>query len=139
MAGAQGTQQMQIGAVAEATGLSLRTIRYYEEVGLLTPTARSAGGFRLYTEADVERLRVVTGMKPLDFTLEEMRELLDVRETLGRTDLSAQDRTVALDRLAHYESATEERCNRLRRRLRTAESFIQSLREERAASAAPSS
>src|SRR5690348_10590123 len=44
---------MQIGEVADRIGLSLRTIRYYEEVGLITPSARSPGGFRLYTEDDV--------------------------------------------------------------------------------------
>lgn len=57
----------QIGEVAERTGLSLRTIRYYEEVGLITPSARSQGGFRLYTEEDIARLGVVKAMKPLDF------------------------------------------------------------------------
>jgi len=49
---------MQIGEVADRTQLSLRTIRHYDEVGLVPPSARSEGGFRLYTEADVERLNV---------------------------------------------------------------------------------
>ena len=48
-----GLQHMQIGEVAERTNLSLRTIRYYEEVDLVPPSARTPGGFRLYTEADV--------------------------------------------------------------------------------------
>lgn len=43
---------MQIGEVAERIGLSLRTIRYYEEVGLVVPSVRSQGGFRLYTEPE---------------------------------------------------------------------------------------
>jgi DNA-binding transcriptional MerR regulator len=59
---------MQIGEVAERTALSLRTIRYYEEVGLVPPSARTQGGFRLYTEADVERLLLVKRMKPLEFS-----------------------------------------------------------------------
>ena len=46
---------LQIGQVAEATGLSLKTIRHYDEVGLVTPSERSPGGFRLYTTADVDR------------------------------------------------------------------------------------
>ena len=46
-------EHMQIGEVAERVKLSLRTIRHYEEVGLVPPSARSKGGFRLYTEADV--------------------------------------------------------------------------------------
>ena len=59
---------MQIGQVAATTELSIATVRHYDEVGLVTPSARSAGGFRLYTEADVERLLVIRRMKPLGFT-----------------------------------------------------------------------
>ena len=44
---------MQIGQVAQKTELSIRTVRHYDDVGLVTPSARSAGGFRLYTETDV--------------------------------------------------------------------------------------
>ena len=65
---------MQIGEVADRTGLSLRTIRHYEEAGLIAPSARSKGGSRLYTEADVSRLMVIRRMKPLGFSLEEMRD-----------------------------------------------------------------
>lgn len=69
-----------IGEVAEAVGLSLRTIRYYEEAGLVLPSGRSAGGFGLYTGADIERLRLVKHVKPLELTIEEMRDLLDTRD-----------------------------------------------------------
>lgn len=71
-------EHMQIGEVAARTGLSLRTIRHYEEVGLVLPSARSAGGFRLYTEGDVARLDLVMRMKPLDLTLEEVRDALEL-------------------------------------------------------------
>ena len=54
-----------IGDVAERTGLSLRSVRHYEDVGLLPTADRSPGGFRLYGDAAVERLLVVTQMKPL--------------------------------------------------------------------------
>ena len=67
-------QNMQIGQVAERTELSIKTIRHYDEVGLVTPSERSAGGFRLYTEADVQRLLVIRRMKPLGFSLEEMKQ-----------------------------------------------------------------
>ena len=73
---------MQIGEVAARTELSLRTIRHYEETGLVIPSARSQGGFRLYTEADVARLMVIRRMKPLGFTLDEMRDLLDATDRL---------------------------------------------------------
>jgi MerR family copper efflux transcriptional regulator len=67
---------LQIGEVAERIGLSLRTVRYYEEVGLVTPSDRTPGGFRLYSEDDVARLRVLKGMKPFGLSLEEIGELM---------------------------------------------------------------
>lgn len=73
---------MQIGEVAARTELSLRTIRHYEETGLVVPSARSRGGFRLYTETDVARLMVIRRMKPLGFTLDQMRDLLDATDRL---------------------------------------------------------
>ncbi len=74
--------RVQIGVVAERLGLSVRTLHYWEEVGLVTPSARSAGGFRLYTPEDISRLTIIRRMKPLDFSLEEMRELLEAFESL---------------------------------------------------------
>lgn len=78
-----GERHMQIGEVAERTSLSLRTIRYYGEVGLAAPSMRSPGGFRLYTEADVARLLLIKRMKPLDFSLDEMADLLRIMDTLA--------------------------------------------------------
>ncbi|MGJ7909136.1 MerR family transcriptional regulator [Actinopolyspora sp. H202] len=113
---------MQIGEVAERTDLSLRTIRYYEEVGLVVPSARSQGGFRLYTEVDLQRLAVIKRMKPLGFQLEEMRELL---ELLSReiTELTDGER----ERLRDFQQKADEQCDRLRKRLRTAEEFAETL------------
>jgi MerR family transcriptional regulator, copper efflux regulator len=73
---------LQIGEVAARTELSIKTIRHYDEVGLVTPSARSAGGFRLYTTEDVDRLLAIRRMKPLGFTLDEMGELLTALDTL---------------------------------------------------------
>ena len=67
--------RMQIRDVAERTGLSLRTIRHYEEVGLLPAASRSTGGFRLYSDEALERLLVIKQMKPRGFSLDQMREL----------------------------------------------------------------
>ncbi|QUC01957.1 MULTISPECIES: MerR family transcriptional regulator [Cellulosimicrobium] len=125
-----GLNHKQIGEVAERTGLSLRTIRYYEEVGLITPSARSHGGFRLYTESDIARLMLVKRMKPLDFSLEEMRDLLSVLDDLERDDVEASVREAGLDRLSMYETAAEERCASLRTQLETAQEFAGSLRRE---------
>ncbi|MGY1836364.1 MerR family transcriptional regulator [Blastococcus sp. SYSU DS0510] len=118
---------MQIGQVAERTGLSLRTIRFYEENGLVVPTARSDGGFRLYSAADVARLDLVKRMKPLGFTLEEMQELLALLHDLeddgaGRPEL--------LDRLRSFHEAATARVTTLRKQLEVAESFAGDLAQQ---------
>lgn len=125
---------MQIGEVAERTSLSLRTIRYYEEVGLVRPSARSQGGFRLYAEDDVERLRFVRRMKPLEFSLEEMRDLLEVLDALkgdllSSPDRSSPDRKELLDRLSLHREIAESRIEQLRTQLDSAERFAEGLRE----------
>ncbi|MEU2349347.1 MerR family transcriptional regulator [Modestobacter sp. NPDC049651] len=107
-------RRMQIGEVAERIGLSLRTIRYYEEVGLAVPSARSDGGFRLYADDDVERLRVIMQMKPLGFSLEEMRELLELLDAGDDADPA---------RLTAFRAQAAERVAALRARLATAEAF----------------
>ncbi|WP_305783618.1 MerR family transcriptional regulator [Symbioplanes lichenis] len=118
---------MQIGEAAERTGLSIRTIRHYEEAGLVVPSARSEGGFRLYTEADVDRLRVVKRMKPLGFTLEEMRDLLDVLDALATA--TGEERAGLQGRLAAFHEAARERVARLRAQLDMAEGFALEMRE----------
>ncbi|MGP4025796.1 MerR family transcriptional regulator [Actinomadura sp. 3N407] len=123
-------RHMQIGEVADRTGLSLRTIRHYEEVGLALPTARSQGGFRLYTDDDVTRLLVVKRMKPLGFTLEEMRDLLDILDRLQAADTSEPTRNDLTKRLAVYRSLVEERCEKIRTRLADAEQFSAELSTE---------
>ncbi|MGC8511941.1 MAG: MerR family transcriptional regulator [Acidimicrobiales bacterium] len=120
----------QIGEVAGTVGLSLRTIRHYEEVGLVPPSGRSAGGFRLYTEDDIERLQLVKHMKPLDFSLEEMRDLLQARDRLAAGIEDPEERAHIYDRLAMYAAAAEQRCKTLRAQLQAAESMAELLRRE---------
>ena len=115
-------EHMQIGEVADRTKLSLRTIRHYEEVGLVPPSARTKGGFRLYSEADVSRLMLIRRMKPLDFTLEEMADLLTLLDDLADGSPSA-DRAALLDRLAMYRDAAVQRITALREQLDVAENF----------------
>jgi len=117
----------QIGAVAKAVGLSLRTIRYYGEVEVAPPSGRTSGGFRLYTDADIARLRLVKQMKPLDFTLEEMRDLL---ETLDAARDSSGDAEQVHERLAMYAAAADARCEKLREQLAAAEGMAEGLRRE---------
>lgn len=79
----QAAASMKIGEVAERVGMSLRSMRYYEEEGLITPAGRTRGGFRLYSERDVQRLLLIMQMKPLGYTLEAMREVLGDLDTLA--------------------------------------------------------
>ncbi|GAB3506972.1 MerR family transcriptional regulator [Amycolatopsis cihanbeyliensis] len=122
-------ERMQIGEVAERTGLSLRTIRYYEEVGLVVPSARSQGGFRLYTEPDLDRLQLTKRMKPLGFQLEEIRELLTILAPTGNTT-EVED---PVGRLAEFSAAAERACDDLRDKLHAAEEFALMLRTHKAA------
>ena len=119
----------QIGEVAEAVGLSLRTIRYYEEVGVVPPSGRTAGGFRLYTDEDIERLLLVKQMKPLDFSLEEMRDLLHTRDRLAEAAVS-EEREQLIERLRMYAAFAQTRCEALRAQLESAESFAETLHRE---------
>jgi MerR family copper efflux transcriptional regulator len=121
---------LQIGEVADRVGLSLRTVRYYEEQGLLAPQTRTAGGFRLYAEEQVDRLALIKQMKPLGFTVQEMRELLDARDTARDANAAAQARDGARQKLADYATSAAERCDKLRRQLHQAEGLADELRAE---------
>ena len=112
---------LQIGQVAARTQLSIRTVRHYDDVGLVTPSARSTGGFRLYTDADVDRLLVIRRMKPLGFTLAEMKELLEALDVLDNKKASAAERKAAARCLRDYRAKTDDSADRLRQQLVYAE------------------
>lgn len=129
---------MQIGEVAARTELSLRTIRHYEETGLVTPSARSRGGFRLYTETDVARLMVIRRMKPLGFTLDQMRDLLHAIDRLDAADPPRDDdRQVLLERVRAYEQDAARKIEELRVQLSRAEDFAATLRTRLTGSGRP--
>ncbi|WP_229069127.1 MerR family transcriptional regulator [Actinoplanes sp. DH11] len=121
---------MQIGEAADRVGLSIRTIRHYEEAGLVVPSARSEGGFRLYTEPDLDRLRVIKRMKPLGFTLDEMRDLLTTLDALSDPAVTGDGRTVLQDRLAMFHTAAQNRVQALRDQLAMAEGFAHQIQEQ---------
>lgn len=126
-----------IGRVAEIVGLSLRTIRYYEEIGLVTPSGRTAGGFRLYNSDDVDRLLLIKRMKPLGYPLEEMARLLELIDAMsGRRSAdppddgqppSEEDREAAAreatEALRSYAEAVTERIIDLQTKVAYAEEF----------------
>jgi len=70
---------MKIGKLSELTGVSIDTIRYYEQRGLIPAAARSESGYRQYTPEDVTRLKFIVQAKELGFTLEETGQLLALR------------------------------------------------------------
>ncbi len=113
---------MHIGELAERTNLSLRTIRHYDEVGLLKPTGRSEGGFRLYTEEDLTRLMLIRRMKPLGFSLEEMTELLRVIDDADQPSARAQ--------LAGFIDEATRRRAKLVEQLAMADEFLDLLRAQ---------
>lgn len=71
---------MLIGEVAERLGINPKTIRYYEKIRLVPEPARNESDYRIYTETDVERLAFILRAKTLDFSLDEIAEILDLRE-----------------------------------------------------------
>jgi len=71
---------MKIQKFSKVTGVSAKTIRYYEEIGLLPAPGRSENNYRQYTEHDVERLRLVAGARQLDISLDDIREILAMRD-----------------------------------------------------------
>jgi DNA-binding transcriptional MerR regulator len=132
-----GEQMHQIGEAAAQTGLSLRTVRFYDEVGLVPPSGRTAGGFRLYTEADIERLHLVKDLKPLDFTLEEMREVLELQDHLGETEAGTAEHADLRRRLDGFAEVAEQRCEQLRAQLRAATAVAEQLRASPAERTSP--
>ena len=77
--------QVEIGDVCRQTGLSARTIRYYEEVGLLPGVRRRSGGRRIYGDDELERLRFIQRLKALGLSLAEIKELSAIYAIAGST------------------------------------------------------
>ncbi|MCL9758254.1 MerR family transcriptional regulator [Frankia sp. AiPa1] len=126
----------QIGDVAERVGLSLRTVRYYEEAGLLTLVGRTVGGFRLYDSDAIERLLLIRKMKPLGFSLEEMRALLVLRDELAAPGLATEARAQLRERLTTWVVLAEEKLSSLREQVSVAEAFVGGLHDDAGRSSA---
>jgi DNA-binding transcriptional MerR regulator len=102
---------LRIQEVASELGLTTRSIRYYEELGLLSPAARSDGAYRLYDASDVERLQFIKGLRDdAGFSLAEISQLLEdeaarvrSREAYSHTGDPAERRTIVVDSLARVD------------------------------------
>jgi len=90
-----GGKYFQIGELASFLELSPRTIRYYEEIGLLNSIKRIEGGKRIYTDKDLQRLKFITRLKHLGLTLSEMLELEDIYQ-IHRTNKKVLPRLLEL-------------------------------------------
>ncbi len=91
---------MNIGAAAEASGLPPKTIRYYEEIGLLVPQ-RGTNGYRDYSATDVHRLKFLQRSRGLGFSIEECRMLLSLYDDKHRA--SADVKTLAQQKISEIE------------------------------------
>jgi MerR family transcriptional regulator, repressor of the yfmOP operon len=104
-----------IGEVAERTGLTPRTIRYYEEIGLLPSAERRKGEHRLYDDADVERLQELKRLRDLlNLSLDELKQLVEaeearaaIRRRLQNTDSDAERLRLLDEALPHVETQLE--------------------------------
>src|SRR5512136_680440 len=105
-------EQYQIGELSNLVGMSPRTIRYYEEIGLLNSVKRIEGGKRVYTEKDIQRLKFITRLKHLGLTLSEMSELEDIYQ-IHRTNKRVLPRLLEL--LDNHALKIDERINQLLR------------------------
>jgi MerR family copper efflux transcriptional regulator len=126
---------MHIGEVATRTDLSLRSLRHWEEVGLLTPSGRTDGGFRLYAEDDVAKILIIRRMKPLGFSLDEMKSLMADIETLRDSASTDAALTAARTRLVQVQAEAVARREKLARQLEMADEFIGILTAEAGKSA----
>lgn len=71
---------MRIGDLAKRAGTTMRTIRYYEQIGLIAPAARTKGGFRLYEEEELRKLRLIKSLQVLDTPLAQVKAFFDQRQ-----------------------------------------------------------
>lgn len=71
---------MEMREFVSLTRVPAKTIRYYEQISLLPSPARRQNGYREYSKTDVDRLRLVAGLRRLDFSLDEVKEILDLRD-----------------------------------------------------------
>jgi MerR family copper efflux transcriptional regulator len=97
---------MQIGTLAARSGVPAKTIRYYEEIGLIPEAERTDSGYRAYAERDVALLRFVNRARSLGFGIKDVRLLLTLY--LDRARTSADVKRVALDHIAEIERKMAE-------------------------------
>jgi len=117
------SQGIQIGKVAERTGLSIDTIRFYQKIGLVKQPARSEGGFRLFDDADIKDLAFIKKAQELGFSLIEIKQLSflnqdhdhacsQVRDLLSNKLKDVREKAAQLSRLETELNKALRQCNR---------------------------
>ena len=97
-----------IEQVATRTGFTKRTLRYYEEVGLLLPTGRTEGNYRRYSEADVERLERIKNLRDLlGFSLADIREIMEAEDERGQIRVAYKHETDTTSKVDQLYRADE--------------------------------
>jgi DNA-binding transcriptional MerR regulator len=119
---------LKIGDFAKLAGTNLRTLRYYEELGLLAPAARSSGGFRYYRAEDTNRLDLVHSLQALGLELGEIKKLMDTRaeglthgQMLARVHAALDEQGRLLDERIQLLALQKEKLAAARAKLRECE------------------
>ena len=109
--------------------MSTRTIKYYEELGLVSPENRSPGGFRLYNASDIERLRRILRLKGMGFSLAAIRAFIAVRDAAQE---ATRERVLAetTEHLRSREREVAQRIAKTREDLKSAEALREELRRD---------
>ena len=97
---------MNIGQATKASGVNAKMIRYYESIGLIEPAGRAASGYRVYGENDVATLRFIRRSRDLNFSVEQMQELLALWRDRDRA--SADVKRIALAQVEMLEARMRE-------------------------------
>lgn len=92
---------MNIGQAAKRSGLSAKTIRYYEEINLVVPQRQPGNGYRIYNQDDIKQLSFLQHARAVGFGLEECRSLLDLYRDASRQ--SKQVKQLVLEKIAHLD------------------------------------
>ena len=111
---------LKIGGLAERTGTSAPTIRYYEQIGLLRRAARQPGGQRVYSRDDVERLTFIRRCRDFDFSIEQVRMLVSLMQDPNSSCM------VARDMAAEHVTAVRAKMRELKALERSLISFVKS-------------
>ena len=97
---------MNIGELADQTGVTAKTIRYYESIGLLPPASRAENGYRIYGERDIETLRFIQRSRGLGFSIKDVSSLLSLWHDTART--SAAVKNLAIKQIEAIEARIAE-------------------------------